>query len=382
MTKDKIFFFLILILIISVAVAFELPRYFSQKRSEFLIQNEKAVKDTDITITEKKPIYVKGVYVTFNTAGNHKMDEIIDLIKRTELNSVVIDVKDYTGIVPFETESDLIHQFGAEKPYIKDIKGLINKLHNEGIYTIARIAVFEDNHLSANMPGSALRTSSNALWRDAKGLTWLDPSSQEVWDYTVALAKEAIKVGFDEINLDYVRFPSDGATGLIKFPVWDGKTAKAEIIKQFFAYFSSRIKPLGVFVSADLFGLTLTTTNDLNIGQWLEYAAPYFDYVCPMVYPSHYQAGSYGYENPAAHPYEIIYYGLTKGEERLASFSAANPNESVAKIRPWLQDFNMGAIYDANMIELEKKAVYDASASGWLLWNPSNVYTEGALEKE
>jgi len=382
MFKDKIFFFLVLILIIFTAIALEVPRYFSQKRSEFLIENEHVAKDTDVASVEKKPIFAKGVYITSSTASNHRMEEIINLIKRTELNAAVIDIKDVTGIIPFDTESDIINQTGSEKIIIKDIKGLIDELHKEGIYAIARIAVFEDNFLPAKRPDLAVKNQSGNLWHDNKGLTWLDPASEEVWAYTVAIAKEAIKVGFDEVNLDYVRFPSDGATGLIKYPFWDYKTAKAEIIKQFFAYFSSRIKPLGVFVSADLFGLTLTSTNDLNIGQWLEYAAPYFDYVCPMVYPSHYQAGSYGYENPAAHPYEIIYHGLIEGEERLASFSAANSNENVAKIRPWLQDFDMGAIYDVNMINLEKKAVYDASASGWLLWNPSNVYTEGALEKE
>jgi hypothetical protein len=382
MSKDKIFLFLTLILVIFIAFALDVPRYFFEQRGQFIVEhlkNNNAIKDDGIV---KKPIRAKGAYVTYRTASNSRMDEIIDLIKRTELNSVVIDIKDYTGRIPFQTESDLIHEAGSEKIFIKDIKGLIDNLHKEGIYAIARIAVFEDNYLPREKSELALKNSGGGLWSDNNGLTWLDPASKDVWDYTIAIAKESIKVGFDEINLDYIRFPSDGATALIKYPFWDKKTPRTEVIKSFFEYFNSRIKPLGVFISADLFGLTLTGTNDLNIGQWLEYAAPYFDYICPMVYPSHYPIGFLGFENPAAHPYEIIYNGLTKGMERLASVSASDPSISVAKLRPWLQDFNMGAIYDARMIELQKKAVYDAGADGWLLWNPKNIYTESGLEKE
>jgi hypothetical protein len=379
MSKDKIFLFLTLVLVIFLAFALDVPRYFFEQRGQFItghLQNNNAIKDDGIT---KEPIRAKGVYVTFRTAANHRMDEIIDLIEKTELNSVVIDIKDYTGRIPFQTESDLVHEIGSEKIFIKDIRGLIENLHKEGIYSVARIAVFEDNYLPREKPELALKNSSGGLWYDNNGLTWLDPASKEVWDYTIAIAKEATKVGFDEINLDYIRFPSDGATALIKYPFWNKETEKTEVVRSFFEYFNSRIKPLGVFISADLFGLTLTSTNDLNIGQWLEYAAPYFDYICPMVYPSHYPVGFEGFENPAAHPYEVIYDGLTKGMERLASISVSNPNTAVAKLRPWLQDFNMGAIYDARMIELQKKAVYDAGADGWLLWNPKNYYTESGL---
>lgn len=382
MAKDKIFLFLTLILVIFIAFALDVPRYFLEKRGQFIvehIENNNAVRDENI---KKEPIFAKGVYITYRTASNHRIDDIIDLIKRTELNSVIVDIKDYTGLIGFDTESELINNIGSEKVFIKDIKGLIERLHNEGIYTIARMAVFEDDYLPEKRPDLALKNQGNGLWRDNKGLTWLDPASQEVWDYNIALAKEAIKAGFDEINLDYVRFPSDGATALIKYPFWDKKIEKTEVIRSFFEYFYSRVKPTGVFISGDLFGLVLTSTNDLNIGQWLEYAAPYFDYICPMVYPSHYPAGFLGFENPAAHPYEIIYDGLKAGMERLASLSASMPDKPIAKLRPWLQDFDMGAVYDGKMIELQKKAVYDAGADGWLLWNPKNYYTEAGLNKK
>jgi len=372
MVKDKIFLFLILILIVAIFFIFDFPRSIFVERGIFL----------EDQVIENSPIYSKGVYATFRTAGSQRMDEIIDLIKRTELNTVVIDVKDYTGWVGFDTESDLIHKIGSERKFIPNIKELIDKLHQDGIYTIARIAVFEDNFLPKKRPDLALKRAGGALWQDFKDLTWFDPASQEVWDYTVEIAKEAIRVGFDEINLDYIRFPSDGATALINYPFWDGKTPKKEIIRSFFEYFNQRIKPLGVYISADLFGLTLISPNDLNIGQWLEFAVPYFDYICPMVYPSHYPAGFEGFENPALFPYEVIYDGLKIGNERIASLSVSNPDLIMAKLRPWLQDFDMGAIYDGRMIELQKKAVYDAGAYGWLLWNPKNVYTEAGLLKE
>jgi len=375
--RDKIFLFLILALVIVVLLVYNLPRYFLEKRGEFLIYNfneDNFVKD--ITPKKKNPIYSKGIYITFRTAATRRMDELIDLVKNTELNTMVIDIKDTTGRIGFDTNSELINDIGSEKVYISDMKGLIDRLHQEGIYVIARQAVFQDDFLPRKRTDLALKRVGGGFWYDFKGIHWLDPASQEVWDYNVELAKEAARAGFDEINLDYIRFPSDGDMSQIIYPFWDYKTPKSEIMKQFFEYFTQRVKPMGVFVSADLFGLTLTTTNDMNIGQWLEYVAPYFDYICPMVYPSHYPATFEGFENPAAHPYEVIYKGLISGEQRIASISAP------AKLRPWLQDFDLGVIYTPEMINLEKKAVYDAGAYGWLLWNPGNVYTEGALIKE
>ena len=339
-------------------------------RDEFLINT---VNDS---IVKKQPDYSKGIYITYRTASHRRMDDLIDLVKRTELNTMVIDIKDYAGRISFDTESELINEFGSEQIWIKDIKGLIDKLHRQGIYVVGRVVVFEDNFLPQKDPYLALKTSGGYLWRDNRGLSWLDPASQDVWDYVVEIAKEAHKVGFDEINLDYVRFPTDGDISAIIYPFWDYKTPKKEVMRSFFEYISERIKPLGMFLSADLFGLTLTSKTDLNIGQWLEYAAPYLDYICPMVYPSHYPAGHDGFINPAAHPYEVIHDALVVGNERLASISSS------AKLRPWLQDFDLGANYNAKMIELQKEAVYNAGAYGWLLWNPKNIYTEDGLLKE
>jgi hypothetical protein len=362
MQKDKIFLFLILAAIIVLIFIFDSPRSIFEKWG---LLND--------TATKKFPVLTKGVYVTFRTAGNYRMDEILELAKKTELNALVIDVKDCTGRVPFNTDNGMINKIGSEKIYIKNIKELIKKIHDQGIYAIARIAVFEDNYLARERTDLALKWPGGGLWEDNNGLAWVDPAAQEVWDYNLEIAKEAIKAGFDEINFDYIRFPSDGSTANIVYPFWDGRTLKREVMRQFFEYTSQKLKPTGIPISVDLFGLTLTSTNDLNIGQWLENAALYFDYICPMVYPSHYPSGFLGFGNPAEYPYEIIYDAVKIGNERLASIS------SEAKIRPWLQDFDMGANYDARMIRLQKQAVYDAGGLGWLLWNPKNIYTEDGL---
>lgn len=377
MNKDKIFIFLIILFIIGGFILLN-----GRSATPFLTRGINNANFLTDLIQKREPLLTKAVYVTFGTAGSDRINDIIDLIKRTELNAVVIDLKDYTGRVPFETASEIIKKVGSEKIYIKDIKALIKMLHQNNIYAIARIAVFEDNYLPRERTDLALKRVGGGIWEDNNGLAWLDPASHEVWDYNLEIAKEAIKVGFDEINFDYIRFPSDGSLGNIIYPFWDGKTPKKEIIRQFFEYVNQRIKPLGVPISADLFGLTTTSNNDLGIGQWLEYAAPNFDYICPMVYPSHYPPTYLGFENPAEHPYEVIYDALKKGSGRIASLSAQFPGKPMAKLRPWLQDFNMGAIYDAHMIELEKRATYDAGGFGWLIWNPRNIYTEDALEKE
>lgn len=377
MNKDKIFIFLIVLFII---IGFILLN--GRSATLFSIKGFNNVNFLTDLIQKREPFSTKGVYVTFRTAGSDRINEIIDLIKRTELNAVVIDLKDYTGRIPFKTNSEIIKKAGSEKIFIKDIKDLIYKLHQENIYTIARIAVFEDDYLPRERTDLALKRAGGGIWEDNNGLAWVDPASHEVWDYNLEVAKEAIKVGFDEINFDYIRFPSDGSTGNIIYPFWDGKTLKKEVIRQFFEYVHQRMKPLGTPISADLFGLTLTGHDDLGIGQWLEYALPNFDYICPMVYPSHYAPMFLGFEDPAEHPYEIIYDGLKSGNERIASLSVEFPEKPMAKLRPWLQDFNMGAIYDANMIEFQKKAVYDGGGFGWLLWNPRNIYTETGPEKE
>jgi len=258
-------------------------------------------KIIEVDNTPKKlmhpPKNIKAIYLTANTASNEmRMDEIIDLANKTEINAVVIDLKDYSGYILFDTKSDYLKKYGTEKILLKNLGDVINKLHQNGIYVIARITVFQDPILAQKRPDLAVKSkkAGGAVWKDRSGLAWLDPAAPEVWDYIATLAKSAAQYGFDELNFDYVRFPSDGLLYDMSFPYYDGTTEKKEVLKEFFEYLSNNLFPLGIKTSADLFGLTMVYDNDMNIGQVLENALPYFDYICPMVYPSHYANGFLG----------------------------------------------------------------------------------------
>ena len=363
--KEKLFLFLFLILIGLIIVNSGLANSF--------LSPYQFIDKGNLYKERQFPPYIKGIYITSWTAGSsQKMAHILDLVKQTELNALVIDIKEIDGTIAFDTESPLINELGTERILIPNLKEIIRKFHQENVYVIARIAVFKDNNLSHLKPEWALKNKQGRVWQDYNGKTWLDPATKEVWDYHIELAKEAIKIGFDEINFDYIRFPSDGDISQIVYPIWDGEETKADVIKEFFQYLDKELRPFNVFLSVDLFGLTMIREDDMNIGQILENTIPYFDFICPMVYPSHYPPGFEGYHNPASFPYEIIKMNLLEGEERIG--------DAEAKLRPWLQDFNLGAIYNKKMIELEKQAVYDSDSFGWLLWNPSSRYTEEALE--
>jgi hypothetical protein len=295
--------------------------------------------------------------------------------KKNNYNSVVVDIKDYSGYVSYKTGNELISKYGAEgQPRISDIDGLLKMLKEEGMYTIARVTVFQDSVLSKGNPDWAIKSKATGkLWRDKKGLAWMDPASKEVWDYNMTIAKDALKRGFDEVNFDYVRFPSDGKLSDMQFPVWDGKSEKRQVMQDFFAY--TREAMGSSRISADLFGLVVVREDDMGIGQVLEDALPYFDAVAPMTYPSHYEVGFLGYKNPAAYPYEIMKYSLEKAAQR-----AGASTSSVAKIRPWFQAFDMGAVYGEKEIAEQGRALEETAAGnelfdGYLLWDPANTYT-------
>lgn len=324
------------------------------------------------------PHAVKGIYMTGWVAGSKKLRQnLIDIMDTTEINSVVIDIKDYTGRISFVMHDDMVKSLGASEKRITDIEELIDLLHKKNIYVIGRISSFQDVHLVTKRPEFAVRKKSDGtVWKDGKGISWLDPGSKEVWDYLIGIGKESYKVGFDELNFDYIRFPSDGNMNDIAYPYSNGKS-KAQVIKEFGAYVREKLGGTGAILSADLFGMTTTNKDDLNIGQVLENALPYFDYVAPMVYPSHYPAGFNNYKNPATKPYEVIKYSMDKAVAR-----AVAATTSPLKLRPWLQDFSLGAVYTPEMVRAQIQATYDAGLTSWLLWNASNRYTVGALEKE
>jgi hypothetical protein len=341
-----------------------------------LVENAKAPKNEDIppVLHIKTPEVVKGIYMSSWVAGTPSVREkVINIVNHTEANSLMVDIKDYSGRVSYEVSNPELQKIGSVEKRIPDMQGLLARLHQDNIYTIGRIAVFQDPYFVKIHPELAVKSKKNGgPWKDRKGITWLDPNSREVWDYIIALAKDAHEAGFDEINFDYIRFPSDGDIQDMFFPL-SGTKPKPEVIKEFFAYLDEHMKTAGITTSADIFGMTTTSTDDLNIGQVLENALPYFDYICPMVYPSHYPPGFHGWKNPNAYPYELIHYVMKSGVDR-----AIAANTTPLKLRPWLQDFSMGTpSYGKKEVEEQIQGVYDSGLTSWMLWDPSNKYKGG-----
>ena len=340
-------------------------------------------------ILAQPPEIINAVYLTSWSAGNkERIDYLFDLASTTEINAVVIDIKDYSGHIFYRTDVPEVKKYNAEIIRIADMDHLIQRLHQEGIYVIARITVFQDPVLSQHQPGLAIHdqtklpsvTSSDlsvaSLWLDNKGLAWIDAGAQPAWDYNIAVAKDAACRGFDEINFDYIRFPSDGELKDMVFPFWDEETPMREVLKEFFSYLRQELPEIRI--SADLFGLTTVDFDDLGIGQVIEDSFSSFDYVCPMIYPSHYSDWFLGYQNPAEHPYEVVEDSMKGALSRLMAATS-----SQSQLRPWLQDFDLGADYDAEMVKAQINAVKNVMGddfNGFMLWSPRNIYTKEALE--
>lgn len=328
------------------------------------------------------PDIIKAVYFTSISGGSEKsINHLIELANRSELNSVVIDIKDYSGYIAYDSNIPEAETYKTEKHYIKDIDGLINKLHANNIYAIARITVFQDPVLARARPDWAVKNKySGGTWYDRNGLSWINPAASASWDYFASIAQDASGHGFDEINFDYIRFPSDGDMGAIVFPGWNGKEPKVEIIGKFYKYLRQKLP--GVRLSADMFGFVTTHTDDLGIGQLMESAFAAFDYISPMVYPSHYPPTYMGFANPAEHPYEVVNFSMKGGLDRLKAYKLEHP-ENRTEFRPWLQDFNLGAEYTPAMVGAQIKATQDAlgeNYKGFMLWNARNVYTESVFQ--
>lgn len=318
---------------------------------------------------------VKGVYLTAYSAGSSKkLEEIIGLINRTELNAVVIDLKDYSGLVLFKTKNPLATELHLADNRYPDLQKTVRRLHDNDIYVIARQTVFQDPVLAEKRPEWAIKKQGGGIWRDHKGLAWVDPSRKEVWDYNVALAKEAIDYGFDEINFDYIRFPSDGNMKTAIYTTTS--TRKYKVMGNFYKYLTSKLANEPAYLSFDMFGFVMEKKgeDDMNIGQRLEDALPYADYICPMMYPSHYPPGHLKLENPAAYPALVLKHGLALGAPRFTG--------KKAELRPWIQAFDMGAIYDGTKIRAQIDEIEKVPNAGWLLWNASNRYTGAGLKEK
>jgi hypothetical protein len=394
-TRINIFFshkgsILLCILVLGFGVYFALPKVFGDTYSRDDIQTETIPLSTEtpaVTPLEiPKPIIthvttpaqVKGIYMSSWVAGTPSFrNKLIQIADDTEINTVVIDIKDSTGRISFKIDDQVIINSGAVENRIADIADLITELHAKNIYVVGRVAVFQDPYFVKMHPEFAVKKLSNKenLWSDHKGIHWLDAGSKDVWEYVSTISKIAYTMGFDEINFDYIRFPSDGNMRDIYFPISDGKV-KHDVIREFYEYLHATFEPLRIPISGDLFGMVTTATDDMNIGQLLEDGLRNFDYVAPMVYPSHYPATWNGYANPATKPYEIIQKSMQGAVDKANAIPV-----DIKKLRPWLQDFDLGATYTADMVRAQIKATYDVGLDSWLLWDAGNTYTVDALEK-
>jgi hypothetical protein len=323
------------------------------------------------------PAEVRGIYITSATAGDEKrFSGIADSVKARGINSFVVDLKNDGGSLAFSPKNGALKAEAKTNVPLGNLAAFATKVHGEGFYLIGRIPVFEDPNYAIGHPQFALKRADGKLWTDQNGLAWLDPASSEVWKYNAEVAEEAYASGFDEIQFDYARFATDGATSAIVFPVYDkNKETYRQVISRFFAYLRSEVGGKGVTISMDVFGFTTWHQNDLGIGQWYDDAIRTMDYVSPMVYPSHYPAGVLKFSNPAAHPFEIINDSLKKGNEVITKAASENPPPKLATQRPWLQAFNMGAIYTPEMISAEVNAARANKVSGFLFWNARNDYS-------
>lgn len=322
----------------------------------------------------KTPVPVKAAYMTSWVAGTPSLrDGLVEFIEKSEINSIVIDIKDYSGRVAFTIDDPVVREFGAQEARIRDIRQFIDRLHQKNIYVIGRITVFQDPYITKKKPEWAVTSSKGGAWKDRKGLTYVDPTVQPFWDYIVRITRASEKIGFDELNFDYIRYPSDGPLAQAVFKNLSADVTKADALENFFISLRKELADLPVPISADLFGLATYVEDDMNIGQVLERAAPHFDYIAPMVYPSHYAPGFNGFKNPAEHPYEVVAVSMTRAVERMKTI-----NEDPKKLRPWIQDFDLGTPYGVKEIEKQKKAIYDAGLDSWMSWDPSNKYTKAA----
>ncbi len=319
----------------------------------------------------------KALYLSVYGIGDRRLrGNALKLLDETELNAVVIDVKGDRGHTPYSSKVALAATIGAQRlNTVRDMPKLIASLHAQGVYAVARIVTFKDNLLARSRPEWAVHTRDGALWIDSEGLAWCDPFREEVWSYNIDIAEEAARMGFDEIQFDYVRFPDE--TGLA-YARPSTQKSRVAAVTGFLEAATKRLEPYNVFLAADVFGYVLWNKNDTSIGQRLEDLMPHLDYLSPMLYPSGFHLGVPGYRDPVAYPYETVILSLRNGQQRTRL--------PAARFRPWLQAFQDYAYghrgFGGRQIADQIKAAEEFGSDGWMLWNPRNVYTADGLKKK
>ncbi|MEP6618536.1 MAG: putative glycoside hydrolase [bacterium] len=323
---------------------------------------------------------VRALYVNrFAAQSTKRMRQLIQIADETEINALVIDMKDEFGL-NYSPANALFARNAGTMGTVRNLPALLDSLRAHKILPIARLVVFKDSVTARVHPEWTIRKQDGSIWRDKKNLAWVNPYHHELWDYNIGVAEELVKMGFGEVQFDYIRFPEPYPSLPTQvFPDSKGQ-AKPEILAEFLKDANGRLDKLGARTTADIFGLVTTVGGPLEVGQWWEKLAPVTDVLLPMVYPSHYPHGSFGIPSPNADPYKIIKIAITKARERDEKLGI----KTVEHVRPYLQAFTLGSPhYGPEQLQAQKKATYDSGFDGWVLWNPGSKYEEflPALDK-
>ncbi|MGH7617814.1 MAG: putative glycoside hydrolase [Gemmatimonadaceae bacterium] len=322
---------------------------------------------------------VRALYVNrWATQSRKRMAKLIAAADSTEINAFVLDMKDEFGL-NYKTQNPEFKK-NAGSASTANVRALLDTLEKHHIFAIARIVVFKDSVTARVHPEWTIRKADGSIWRDKKGIAWVNPYHKELWDYNIGVAEELVKMGFGEVQFDYIRFP-EPYPSLPKqvFPGSDN-VSKPQALAGYLEEAKTRLNKLGVRSTADIFGLVTTVNGALEVGQDWEKISPHVDVVLPMVYPSHYPHGELGIAHPNAEPYTVILKAISRARERDKKLGITEPEH----VRPWLQAFTLGPpTYGPAQLEAEKKAVYDSGYDGWVMWNPGSIYDVymPALEK-
>lgn len=343
------------------------------------------VDENNPALPGREAVKVRGIYISGPMAGSTELfQNILDSAAGTEINTVVIDFKDDQGRITCPVDSPVASEIGACRPYVQDMKGLIASLKERGLYVIARVVAFRDPWLAEKKPEWSLHLADGSLYRDRQGMAWVDPYRKEVWDYLVEVGTEAKEAGFDEVQFDYIRFSTEGTMRDVVFDeVVTGGRSKTDVITEFVKYAYENLASQGLFVSADVFGTIIGSDIDAQaVGQVYTEMAKHLDYICPMIYPSHYGPGNFGLEHPDTMPYETVLEALKKSQTVMDQAAEADGHvSSQAIVRPWLQDFTASYLgegnyipYGYNEVQRQIQAVKDAGYDEWMLWSAANRY--------
>ena len=346
--------------------------------------SNKVVNPDIETSQESTPVNIKGIYVTAKEAGCDKLKDLVDLADEKEINAFVIDIKDDFGRITYSMDSQQVKKIGADTSFIPDIHALMKTLKKNNIYPIARIVAFKDPYLAEHRKELAIKNKDGKVYRDKDGLCWVNPYNKEVWNYLVEVASAAAAVGFKEIQFDYIRFSTDPKLKKADFSALAKGKTKEDIIMEFTKYACKKLKPLGVSVSADVYGAIINSSIDAKIvGQNYVEMSKYLDYICPMIYPSHFGEGNYGISYPDLKPYEIIKKVMTASSLKLKKIPKG---KHCAIVRPWLQDFTATWVkhhrqYGGEELRDQINGVYAAGYKEWLLWNSGGNYSASGLKE-